>query len=1036
MNMFKRMASIVVMAVMMLQIAVFAAPVPEDVIGTEYEGAASLLCALEIMVGDGSDFKPDDNVTRAEFAKILIKTLNLDSASEAYTPTGLFTDVPTSEWYAAPVEIGAGIGAIKGYGDGTFGPDNNVLGTEAVKMMTYACGHDITAEANGGYPAGYMATAQQIGLLKGISSIDFSQPMTRGQAAVLCANTLKVDMKKKVSEGDKIIYEQIKDVNLLSEKHDVYKAEGVISANDVTSMWEASTLREGYVQIEYGSNSGIYKAGETTIADAIGQYVRAYYKYDEDLNEGTIISYEALANRNEKTDVDLSDIDYNSVTGTKLEYWKDKDNDSRTTDIRFAETPSIIFNGASRTVNASVTETFAQIKNDGLSGEVSFLDYDGDGKVDVLNIMAYDTVVVSRIDTKNYIINKEVDTYKDGDGKVTVDVESSNMTAKIVDIDGDEMEFGDIAKGDILSIAKSDPGAREYAFIKVCNDSVEGEITEIGTDDDKFVLTIDGERYEVTDSYMHYVTKGAGINVSSSQLKIKVGTSGEFYLDSFGRIAYDKLSGVSSDAIFGFIRTYAVGKGTDDSLQFRIFADGEYMDKSAAAKVELDGTVYKSTADLQAALSNSIAKVNEHSQFYPNDKDEIGYYQMTPMLFELDSNDKIRKIDTPYRAPGESEYTLQMVAEKATIDFATGVTYLKGSSSLQGTKYKVLDSTQVISIPNEYSDIDDLKKIQAMKGTSLPTERAKAFKIMMFTTEPNSYNVEFALTQMNADATAPDGGSQTHDLQFMVVQSVTQAMTGDDDERKKTLKITGLMEGAKKEYYVDSDYYESGDFYRDIWTNATSKYPEAASVEDPRRKSEVVVEGDAIRVFTNSAGHVVWARPTYLIDAMIFKADDQNFTDSIDRYRAQDIAVLNELDGTNGRFKYLLLKDSVNGRGNTQATTRVSVDANGYVTGSASADNVDAISKSLKLYDPATQQYIFNDATIKNGMGTDESYDVTKFKVMVYDGSKGKGLKVEAGSDNDLSDTKSGEPASLVIMQFRGGSNGPTNPRGMYIIKY
>ena len=245
MNMFKRMASIVVMAVMMLQIAVFAAPVPEDVIGTEYEGAASLLCALEIMVGDGSDFKPDDNVTRAEFAKILIKTLNLDSASEAYTPTGLFTDVPTSEWYAAPVEIGAGIGAIKGYGDGTFGPDNNVLGTEAVKMMTYACGHDITAEANGGYPAGYMATAQQIGLLKGISSIDFSQPMTRGQAAVLCANTLKVDMKKKVSEGDKIIYEQIKDVNLLSEKHDVYKAEGVISANDVTSMWEASTLREG-----------------------------------------------------------------------------------------------------------------------------------------------------------------------------------------------------------------------------------------------------------------------------------------------------------------------------------------------------------------------------------------------------------------------------------------------------------------------------------------------------------------------------------------------------------------------------------------------------------------------------------------------------------------------------------------------------------------------------------------------------------------------------------------------------------------------
>lgn len=329
MNMLKRMASVAVLAIMMLQIAVFAAPVPADVIGTEYESAASLLCALDIMVGDGDNFNPDDNITRAEFAQILMKTLALDEAAEAYSPVGLFTDVPTSEWYAAPVELGAGIGAIKGYGDGTFGPDDNVLGIEAIKMMTFACGHDITAEENGGYPSGYLATAQQIGMLRGLSGIDYNVPMTRGQAAILCANTLKVDMMKKVSDGDRIIYTQTKDVNLLSEKHNVYKVDGIVTANDVTSLWESSVLRSGTVQIEYGNTSGIFEVGETTIADALGQYIRAYYRYDEDLDQSTIISYEVLSNRTTIEEVSLSDIDYNSITNTRVEYWEDKENDTR-----------------------------------------------------------------------------------------------------------------------------------------------------------------------------------------------------------------------------------------------------------------------------------------------------------------------------------------------------------------------------------------------------------------------------------------------------------------------------------------------------------------------------------------------------------------------------------------------------------------------------------------------------------------------------------------------------------------------------------
>lgn len=154
----------------------------------------------------------------------------------------------------------------------------------------------------------------------------------------------------------------------------------------------------------------------------------------------------------------MSDIDYNSITNTRVEYWEDKENDTRTTDIDIVSTPSLIFNGASRTVNTSIVETFNQINNEGLTGTARFIDYDGNGVMDVVNIMAYETIVVSRTDTKNYIITKEADTYVNGNNKVTVDVESSNVTAEIVDIDGDELEFSDIAEGDILTLAKSDEG--------------------------------------------------------------------------------------------------------------------------------------------------------------------------------------------------------------------------------------------------------------------------------------------------------------------------------------------------------------------------------------------------------------------------------------------------------------------------------------------------------------------------------------------------------------------------------------------------
>ncbi|RLD20802.1 MAG: hypothetical protein DRI33_00655 [Caldiserica bacterium] len=86
------------------------------------------LVAQEVIVGfpDGT-FKPEDPVTREQFAKMIVvaKDLSLYSPS---TPT--FPDVSKSRWSYGYVEAAAKAGYILGYPDGTFGPTRNITRQE------------------------------------------------------------------------------------------------------------------------------------------------------------------------------------------------------------------------------------------------------------------------------------------------------------------------------------------------------------------------------------------------------------------------------------------------------------------------------------------------------------------------------------------------------------------------------------------------------------------------------------------------------------------------------------------------------------------------------------------------------------------------------------------------------------------------------------------------------------------------------------------------------------------------------------------
>ena len=83
--------------------------------------------------GDGS-FKPNNCVNRAEFLKMLFKTLEIDSTK---SKGELFPDTPESEWYAPYIRTAREHKTINGYADGKFRPNNCVSRAEAIKMAEF-----------------------------------------------------------------------------------------------------------------------------------------------------------------------------------------------------------------------------------------------------------------------------------------------------------------------------------------------------------------------------------------------------------------------------------------------------------------------------------------------------------------------------------------------------------------------------------------------------------------------------------------------------------------------------------------------------------------------------------------------------------------------------------------------------------------------------------------------------------------------------------------------------------------------------------
>ena len=196
-----------------LTLALTAAPAGaafSDVSSGSLQQTASILGSLGIMQGTGNNrFEPNRPLTRAEFCKLAVTAMGIDDASP-YASYTIFPDVHASHWAARYVNAALRHPdfkdnyIIRGYADGTFGPDRQLTYGEVCTMLLRMLGYK-ESDIGPFWPADYIAQANALGLTQGVSIKDAKTPVTRADAATMLLNTLGTSTRSDGQEGSPLI---------------------------------------------------------------------------------------------------------------------------------------------------------------------------------------------------------------------------------------------------------------------------------------------------------------------------------------------------------------------------------------------------------------------------------------------------------------------------------------------------------------------------------------------------------------------------------------------------------------------------------------------------------------------------------------------------------------------------------------------------------------------------------------------------------------------------------------------------------------
>ena len=190
---FSLLAALCLLAALTVPPARAASSLFPDIRDSETAAAVEALRLMGVLDGysDGT-FRPDGNLNRAQFCKMVIQATGSEKDLGRYAAMTVFPDVRPSHWAASYINLAArGRKIVAGYADGSFHPERDVTLGHAVTILLRLLGYK-DEDIGGVWPDGYVAQASSTGLLDGVGS-DGRASLTRGQAARLFRNLLRAE---------------------------------------------------------------------------------------------------------------------------------------------------------------------------------------------------------------------------------------------------------------------------------------------------------------------------------------------------------------------------------------------------------------------------------------------------------------------------------------------------------------------------------------------------------------------------------------------------------------------------------------------------------------------------------------------------------------------------------------------------------------------------------------------------------------------------------------------------------------------------
>lgn len=880
-----------ILALGLLSAAIPAAAAEDAGVNAAGTAAYEKLTALGIISTEDT-FETGKPISRSMFIRLAMEASG-DAPAILYGQEQIFADVDASTANADYISAAYTLGYINGDPSGKFYPDADIACSEALKMVAGILGYRIYAEENGGYPAGYMKTANRLSLLNG-TSLGAGDAVTYDDAMVILDNTVDADLMEISKIGETVELAAQKGETLLSKRFSIGKMEAVIEANAYTDlMSEESGLEKG----EILAGGTRFLVGETAAADALGLYAELYYQ--DDKSGGTPVLLYLDTDLKDNRILSLRPDEIGGLQGRNLSCYPA---DGKEKKLMLAAKASLIRNGKM----ADLTEENLQPE----IGSVVLISNDGDGQYDVVKVMDYRPIIVTGVNTDTgtvtgkrprtdrEILAEEKAAAEEKAGQDSGETDGTALSPKYENVsitldpgdasydtvilqNGTAVDFGAIGVSQVLSYAESG-GSTPLKTVLISGKTVGGTVSVIGQDQ---TLTVGGTEYDA---------------ILAVHRLVKLGTETTFYLDAFGNIVY---TGGGIDIVYGYLN--GIDIGTFGTVTCRIFTENNRW-----VTLEMKGKVRYNGQSPAIRAEDLVGRLGGTAGF--------AYRQLIRYL--VDESGKISALDTA------QEFT-NPDAEKEAIDqntfrktSAANKNYRSSSQSFDGD-VSVAGNAIIFSVPDQGTSTNEegfsiLPASELAHDTSYNYEAyegnlVRTASVFVIKNPPKAINSGSGIGSMmlvESIGRAQDSEGSVSDAIFGYWKGIEFSLPVEESALSKnhspildiqTLRAGDLIQFSYNDKgnidYIDCKY-SRGQAYQitSLYHANTFMYGEIQHLDATEKRAVIQYSDDG-----NSA---VFAFSSGLQGIYIYEISEERFT-------AADITDLMEGDQVFGSFRYLQCRE-------------------------------------------------------------------------------------------------------------------------------